>query len=256
MKRKKTILFGLAAVGLITLIFGGTAKAESGVVDIDAFLNSTKGVDTARGVHYPGYSDNFVPGEDYASSPTPEGRHNVTLRVDGVDACYDVRSEDCNTPFNIKVLYNGTIAIGEEPNIVIEISFPYSSYIFGNESIILTQEDSNGTNEPNGYREDARAEIDYGSGLAHIDFGKLPAGTYTPDTPFLYLRVDFEKLIADLNNDNTVNFKDYAVMAQYWGKEGRYIADISGPDGIPDLIVGTCDLAKLVEQWLSIVYPP
>jgi hypothetical protein len=34
-------------------------------------------------------------------------------------------------------------------------------------------------------------------------------------------------------------------MANYWGKEGRSIADISGPDGIPDLIVDVYDLAKL-----------
>ena len=120
--------------------------------------------------------------------------------------------------------------------------------------LILTKEDSDGNNiDANGYRGDIRAEMDY-SGIpdfASIPLGKATAGTYDENAPYVVqLRVDFEKLIADLNNDNEVNFKDYAIAAKYYNKEGKCVADISGPDGVPDFIVDMYDIAKIVEQWL------
>ncbi len=265
--KNKNLTIALETAGVINLLFGGADvnanDPNSGVIDLDALLNSTNGVDTARGVHYPGYNDIFVPGEDHRSTPLYlEGDHNLSLKVDGVDTCYDAKSVNTNMPFNMAVYYNGAIAEGEEPNLVLEFSFPYYSdyYIFGNRDMIFQQEDSDGIPNTNGgFRGDARALEAYGGGLGKIDFGKVPAGTYEPNTPILNLRLDFDKLLADLNNDNVVNLKDYAVMADYWMHEGRCIADISGPDGIPDIngipdmIVDTYDLAVLMNQWLYTV---
>ena len=63
--------------------------------------------------------------------------------------------------------------------------------------------------------------------------------------------MDFEKLIADLDGDNTVNFKDFAIMANCWGDEDRRIADVSGPNGIPDCKVAYHDSAIVSRDWLG-----
>ena len=66
--------------------------------------------------------------------------------------------------------------------------------------MIFQQEDTNGINDSNGYRGDARAEIAAGdANVARIGFGKLPAGTYSPSTPFLHLRLDFDKPADELS---------------------------------------------------------
>lgn len=245
----------LAALVLLSATFfgGADAKADnSGVLDVDSMLNSNPSEDTVRIVKAPGYSEAFVPGEDHVSSPIMSGQHNISSYVDGYDTYIDKRPEDTNCPIHFKLFYNGTIAEGEEPNIVLEVSFPFApDNLFGDRGMIFQQEDSNGNNEPNGYRGDVRAEIDYGEGLAGIDFGKLPAGTYTPGTPFLHLRIDFDKLLADLNGDGEVNLKDYAIMAKYYGKEGRHIADISGPNDVPDKNVDYWDLSAFCDDYLK-----
>jgi len=171
----------------------------------------------------------------------------------------DTRQNSSRTAVHIKGYYKGTIKAGSEPNIIVELSWDSPEHNvgrFGDMPLIATKEDADGNNiEVNGYRGDIRAEMDYsGPDFASIDFGKIPAGDYTENGPyFLHLRVDFEKLIADLDstqNPSGVNLKDYAIGAKYYGQEGRSIADISGPNDIPDMIVDMYDLAKIAEQWL------
>lgn len=57
----------------------------------------------------------------------------------------------------------------------------------------------------------------------------------------------------DLNDDGKVNFKDFAMLAQYWGQsnETADVAPIAAPDGVVDLK----DLAILCENWLAGVEP-
>ena len=242
-------------IALVAITFGGTdANADnSGVLDVNSILNSNPSVDTIRIVKLLGYSEAFVPGEDHASSPIMSGMHNVSSYVDGYDACFDARPADTNNPFHFRFYYNGNINGGEEPNISVEFSFPYDpNYIFGNRKMIFQQEDTNGINDSNGYRGDARAEIAAGdANVARIGFGKLPAGTYSPSTPFLHLRLDFDKPLGDLDNDNVVNFKDYAILAERWREEERSIADISGPNDVPDMKVENYDLAIIARDWLE-----
>ena len=255
MKRWNIIFIAL----LSTTIFGGAdAKAEpnEGCVDLEGFVGPGSSENVLQLNHFyeqicPGISN----GWDVWDSPANiahQGRSTAHTDVDGTAAWSEYKPADTNHPFRIKVVYNGTVIEGSEPNTWLEISFPFApDYIFGDRSMILQQVDSNGVDKPNGYRGDARAEIDYGGGLASIPFGKLPAGTYAPDTPFLHLRLDFDKLLADLNNDGVVDFKDYAIAANYWKKEGMHISDISGPNDVPDLIVDNYDLARMASDWLK-----
>lgn len=57
----------------------------------------------------------------------------------------------------------------------------------------------------------------------------------------------------DFNNDGKVNFKDFSMLAQYWGQNNATVdvAPIPVPDGVVDLK----DLAVLCENWLAGVEP-
>jgi len=65
----------------------------------------------------------------------------------------------------------------------------------------------------------------------------------------------FLLLIADLNQDGTVNFKDFAILGAQWLQEpGEPSADIAPLPGGDDT-VNMLDLKILAEQWLRIGSP-
>jgi len=256
MKGKKSSYVVVGTIALVKLLSGGAdAKAEpnDGLMVLESFVyhhpsNNECIVEHLPPNNYPGVSEGWD-GYDQSANECEPNKSSTHSLIGGGRAWTNAQPTDCNN-FKIEVIYNGTITEGNEPNIVLEFSLPYPNYIFGNRSMILMQQDANGVDIETGYRGDARAEINYGGGLASINFGKLPAGTYTPGTPFLHLRLDFDKLIADLDGKDIVNLKDYAILTKYWNHEGRCIADMYGPNGVPDLIVDNYDLAKMAEQWL------
>lgn len=58
--------------------------------------------------------------------------------------------------------------------------------------------------------------------------------------------------VSNFNNDDIVNFLDYAILANHYGKgEGNYLADISGPSGISDGVVDEHDLREFTDNWLA-----
>ena len=243
--------------------FGGTAKAADdannwGYLKIDVRL---EGKNLNRSLYivkddfvYLGTSDNLDYKDIEQTLFTPN-RSGGFVDIENKKITSEYSPNSSRTAKHVKGYYEGTIVPGSEPNIIVELSWldaEPNKGRFGDMPLILTKETPDGNNLPYGYRGDIRAEMDYsGPDFASIPFGKLPAGTYTPDTPFLHLRVDFEKLIADLDGHDVVNLKDYAIMAKYWMHEGSCIADISGPDGIPDMIVDTYDLARMAGDWLQ-----
>jgi hypothetical protein len=261
MKLGKISLFALV---LLSATFFGGAKAKAngdpnwGYLTFRTKLSST-GDQTNRALTvvkddelYSGATDGFDLGIDIEESVYLPGLPGNVSDVDGRNCYWDVTQNSSRTARRIKGFYNGTIEPGSEPNIIVEFSWDYPGEgEFGTIPLSVTQEDSDGNNIENGYRGDARAEIDYGSGVASINFGKLPAGSYTENTPFLHLRIDFEKLLADLNNDNEVNLKDYAIAANYWKKEGMHISDISGPNDVPDKKVDYWDLSAFCGDYLK-----
>ena len=170
----------------------------------------------------------------------------------------EVSANSSRTGKHIKGYFKGTIAEGSEPNMVAELTWLYAEPTegrFGDMSLILTKEDSDSNNiVVDGYRGDLRAEM-ANSGVtdfASIPLGKAPVGTYTENAPYvMQLRLDFEKLIADLDKNNKVDFKDYAILVNQFGKAGPNLADITGLDGIPDGVVDYYDLKEFFNQWLA-----
>ncbi|MBN2593018.1 MAG: hypothetical protein JXA81_05875 [Sedimentisphaerales bacterium] len=62
--------------------------------------------------------------------------------------------------------------------------------------------------------------------------------------------------LADFNNDGIINGDDFAFLVRDWGKTNiDSVADISGPDGIPDRNVDDFDLRAFCEQMFGVVLP-
>ena len=255
-----------AAVLAIPFFLAGEAKANGdpnwGYLQIDVRLegkNLNNSVYIVKDdLYYPGATDGLDPGYDTEQTLFLSNMSGAYVLIEGKKLNQEVSANSSRTGKHVKGFHNGEIPLGQEPNITVELSWldpEPDEGRFGDMPLIATKETADGNNiENGGYRGDIRAEMDYsGPDFASIPFGKLPAGTYTPDTPFLHLRVDFEKLIANLNstdNPSSVNLKDYVIGAKYWMQGGPCIADISGPDGVPDFIVDMYDIAKIAEQWL------
>ena len=257
------ISFVLSVLLVASFFGGGVAQANDannwGYLKIDVRLEG-KQLNNSCGIvkddlYYPNASDGLdqYDNETILFDPDESGGF---VDIENKKITSEFSQNSSRTAKHVKGFYNGTIASGSEPNIIVELSWEYAEPTegrFGDMPLIATKETPDGNNiEEGGYRGDIRAEMDYsGPDFASIDFGELPAGTYTPDTPFLHLRVDFDKPLGDLDNDNVVNLKDYAIIAKRWREEERSIADISGPNDVPDRTVDYYDLGELVGSWLE-----
>lgn len=70
-------------------------------------------------------------------------------------------------------------------------------------------------------------------------------------------RPDSEINPADFNGDGVINSDDFALLVRDWGKTNvDSIADISGPDGIPDRNINDYDLRAFCEQMFGVILPP
>jgi len=92
-------------------------------------------------------------------------------------------------------------------------------------------------------------------------------GTYENQVPYEFLQLRFDVYPGNLNFsldsdgkilDGKVDLEDYARLMQYWGwqrnpenPEERCLADISGPQGVPDGKVDMWDLALFMRDYLK-----
>lgn len=265
MRRGKTSFFLI--VLLVGAFFGGRAAEGDandannwGYLNIDIRLEG-KALNSSMAIvkddfYKPGASDG-IDQYDIEQTLFMPNRSGGFVDIENKKLTDEVSANSSRTAKHVKGYYKGNIKAGSEPNIIVELSWLWAEPTegrFGDMPLIATKEDSEGNNIINGgYRGDIRAEMDYsGPDFASINFGKIPAGDYTENGPyFLHLRVDFDKPLADLDNDYAVNFKDYAILAERWKEEKRSIADISGPNDIPDRILDYYDLAIIARVWLE-----
>ncbi len=250
MKGKKSSIGPVAIftiAGVTYILSGGIANANSneGVIDIQSFLNSQPSEDTAREVRFSNIYDKL------SSANIISGMHNVTSFFDGQDNRYDHRPADSNELFDIRLIYSG--ATTETKTSRLHFSFQFGpDYMFGNQPITFASD-----NIPYGPVVDVRAAINQNSGdLPLID---VPVGTTGPyGTGVLDIGT---RLLADLNDDGIVNLIDFAILASYWGNhlgpspEVSCVANISGPNGIPDglggyAVVDEYDLIAFAREWL------
>lgn len=75
------------------------------------------------------------------------------------------------------------------------------------------------------------------------------------ETMKLYITPNWPLRLFDFDNNGKVNFKDFSVMADSWLKPvGKYRADVSGVDGVPDGVVDSYDLDLIAEAWADGIF--
>jgi len=184
---------------------------------------------------------------DYLAPPTGSLSIYSDVNDGEFEFAMDARPLDSITPFDLKLLYNGTIGSPKSNHIRFE---------FGTESFdtkpIMFQSDL----FPYGLVVDIRKAITQNGG--EVPLIDIPAGTYSNSSPYGYgILTIGTRLLADLDDSNEVNFEDFAIFAEDWQKgPGQYVADICGPNGIPDGYVDNYDLAAFCEDWLKDINDP
>ena len=251
MERKKSGIgpvIVLSAAGVAYVVFGGTARADpnEGIIDIESFLGTQASEDTVRGVRFSNIYDKL------SSANITSGMHNVTSFFDGQDNRYDHRPADSNELFDIRLIYSGTTT--EDKTSKLKFSFQFVDK-FGNQPIVF---ESN--NIPYGPVVDVRKGMALTPDPDELDLPLIdvPAGTVGEyGTGVLDIGT---RLLADLNDDKLVNLIDFAIFAKDWkdnqGKKTSSVANITGPNGIPDgkngyAVVDELDLEVFAEQYLT-----
>jgi hypothetical protein len=246
---EKILAGGIIAVGGLI----GSARAGPGIVTTENNLNSTqRHVHVYRdNVNFSGATDGYDNGYDSSSLSNPNGFPNCYSDITTHNLWSDFRDENSVTPYNVKLGFEGGLG-SDQPN-WIEFSFPYSvnpftgtgDYTFGSKPITFQS-----NRLPYGVV-DVRKAVSQSGGI--VDLIDVPSGSYNQWVPYGEGVLEIgTRHLADLNDDNIVNMGDFALMNKDWMKsQGKYVGDISGPNGIPDGYVNNLDLIALNEEWLS-----
>lgn len=252
-------LVGLTTLGVLKLFSGTDAKAENpGCMIVTNRLNShQRNVNLIRDdVNFSGAEDGYE-GHDSIANSQPFDYPNFYSDIETHLLWDDFRQEDSNKPYDLDMGFEGTLA--ENQSNWLEFSFPYEEnpftgegpYDFGGKPILFQQ--TNSTN-PNAFYPvyDVRRAIENGEGVGIIALENVAAGDYTQFDPYASGRLDIgTRLLADLDDNGTVDLYDFAPIGNDWGQTNvNSIADISGPDGLPDRNVDMWDLKAYAEDYL------
>jgi hypothetical protein len=197
----------------------------------------------------------------------------IISRVDGYELGNDTRPLDSFTSVDLELSlhseHNTPITVSNlENELWCNLPFAQSDgYDFGNTPITFWEKtiiDPNGNpNDPNNYTisfmADVREAIDKsdfydpwtGVKSSRIILPKLN-DTYESQAPYMYAQVRFNTFPGDFNLRSRVDLEDFTILANEWGRtDVNSIADISGPDGIPDKNVDVYDLALFTRDYLK-----
>lgn len=241
----------VALVLLSAIIFSGIdAKAEEGNLFVDNRIDSKQSAGELNIGHsnYPGVTDGYD-GFDTELPPIPLNNSVVASFLDSLNLNRDLRTISNKDNFDLRLIYDGTLT--EDKQNHLEFSFPDPDYSFGDKPILFQQTDS--TN-PNAFYPvyDVRKVIEAG---VTIQLEDVAAGTYNQWIPYGSGRLDIgTRYLADLDDNGTVDLYDLTPMGNDWGKTGvDSIADISGPNGLPDKNVDMWDLKAHANDYLKSV---
>ncbi len=244
---------GKVLVMLGTLAFGNSyALAVPGYLSGKNCLNSKKTLVTMNrnDSFFVGATDGYDNGFDSIALSRQPGYPNFYSDISGYHLWSDVRSEDSNIPYDIKLSFQGTLP-SNKPN-WLEFSFPGGeAWNYGN--LPITFESSR---LPYGSVIDVRRAIADSNGVVNLI--DVPAGTYDQWTPYGSGSLEIgTRLPCDFYEDGVINMNDFAVQANDFGKsQGQYTGDIVGPNGVPDGFVDYWDVGALSEVWLQDVNDP
>jgi len=197
--------------------------------------------------------DSYDRNKEFELEFLPEGYPEIYSDVNSVRLGLDARSLDSNTPFNLKLVYKGDVGVGSSLDNYFR--FAFGSETFDNKPIIFQQTTST---DPNAFYPvyDVRRAIAQNEGKVPLE--KLVAGSYSPDAPYgSGILTIGTRLLSDLNENGKVGLDDFAYFAADWkATDVNSVADISGPNGIPDKNVDFYDLGAFSDDYLQDINDP
>jgi hypothetical protein len=240
--------------GLVRKLLESEAKADglnpSGCLEISNVVDLKSINNNLIVQHYDPSSDGHD-GYDTSIVYPPGGTYSgVHTEIPNYKFRTDTRPTLSTLDFNIKLIYRGN------PNSPLsnhlQFSFPsYPDYLFGDKPILFESD-----RLPFGPVVDVRRAIAQNGGIVQLK--DLPAGNYSPGTPYgSGILTIGTRLLADLNDANRVDNKDFSILGGDWQKpQGIHTGDIVGPNGIPDGYVDGRDLGAFCDDWLADVNDP
>lgn len=223
-------LVRLLATGAVALGTSGEAKGE-GILDIRNFVGSNSAKFTA--VHYDS-SFGAVDGKDsfdvFHINP-PSGNPSISSDIVTHNLKEDYRSNPSSTPFNVKLLFNGTISTPTANHL--EFAMPYGAgWEFEHKDNIVFQ-------SPSGDAYDVRAIIDgiIGGDLnpsaGRFNLLDVDAGSYTTGTPYADCGIFFP-LSGDSDLDGFVGFTDLNTVLSHYDDAGHWSKGDFNSDNMVD----------------------
>jgi len=271
---KKNAEIGIIILG--GLIFGGTKDvyASTGALSIINGINSPYSSQVHETVHRAGVSEGYD-SKDYIYFPmfNPSGIKAKIVSIleeetEKKELEIDARPVDSTTAVNLELAihkqganWGDPVTIDSENELWCSLPLAGAPYFynFGNKPITLWERNiidpNNNPNDPNNYTlsfmADIRESIDKsdfypgGRKTARLILSHLSI-TLGSEVPYIYAQTNFTIFSGDFNFDGKVNLKDYA----YWA-DCDPIADISGPNGLPDGEVDFYDLSLYNRDYLK-----
>jgi hypothetical protein len=206
---------------------------------------------------YDGYDLDYIPF-------LPSGKMaKIVSIIPDHELLIDTRPLESLTPVNLELSLHHLSSQPGYPIIVsnlkneLRCSFPVPYFgNFGSKPITLWERNPTDPNELY-FMADVREAIvksDFywdGAWTAKIPLADLN-GTYGSEVPYFYAQIRFDRFAVDFNSDGKINLKDFAILANDWNAtDVNSVADISGPNGIPDNKVDFYDLGAFVDDYLK-----
>jgi len=210
-------------------------------------------------VHAPGGTEGFGQYDhQYGAMFCPDGKNTkIVTIIPGYELLNDGRPTDSVTPVNIELSihtqWGGPFPFSNMKN-ELHCEFPRAGepyfWTFGNKPITLWKRDPN---DPNAlyFMADIREGIAKQGGVGIIPLPDLN-GTYASQVPYGWYQVRFDTFSGDFNLNGMVDLEDFSLISQDWMKtDVNSVADISGPDGIPDKKIDVFDLSLYISNYLK-----
>ena len=211
-----------------------------------------------------GYDNNPYLDRIYDVIFSPSGKATkIVSKIPGYELLWDSRRINSFTPVDLELSLH---AQSGNPITVSNLKNElrcYLPYDFGSKPITLWERTiiapNNDPNDPNNYTLSFMADIREAIakqeaqtvGYAVVPLADLN-GTYGSEVPYFYAQIRFDRIAGDFNLDGKVGLDDFAYFAQDWNaSDVNSVADISGPNGLPDKNVNAYDLSLFTRDYLK-----
>jgi len=218
----------------------GYLKIKNNLSSNSVSVNIVKDDDYISGA-LDGYDKN-----DSSAISNPVDYCNIYSNIPNHNLQIDVRPNDSNIPYDIKLSFNGSLT--ESKSNSLDFSFYINGGTFGSKPILFQSD-----RLPYGPVVDVKRTIAQNAG--RVDLIDVPAGTYDQWTP--YNSTDSNgltigtRILGDTDDNGIVDINDLSDLTNAnWLQEGSgLIGDLSGPNGIPDGKINFIDYSAYAEDY-------